>query len=183
MPRSSHGPEQTKVPRDDMTSGQRDLVTVVFAPPAEGVPSERSWARALGNEEYELRNVPLSVTSAHLFDVVRCTRTSEGVLNVDEIVRPSGHRTIWISFSSDISYENRRMVLGWVRDRGLHFERGQLSYAIDVPPEFDYGETCRVVQSLLTTATFTFARDEDRLSSVAGEQIGSSDRTGRTLYT
>jgi hypothetical protein len=165
-PRFNHAPEQTKVQADGMIGGQReghrpaDLVKIVIAPAAEGAPSEPLWARALGNEEYELRNVPLSVASAHLFDVVRCTRTPDGVLKVDEIVRPSGHRTIWISFPSDVSHENRRMVLRRVREHGLHFERGHQSYAIDVPPERDYGEACLVVQSLPATVTCAFERDK-----------------------
>jgi hypothetical protein len=69
---------------------------------------EALWAKALGDDLYELRNNPFYAYGLNFLDVVHAIpRAQDQKPSVLKIVRRSGHRTIWVTFTDDVYGEAR----------------------------------------------------------------------------
>jgi len=100
---------------------------------------EGMWALALGDELYELRNVPLQAYDLNLGDVVLATRDSpELVPEIREVVRRSGHRTMRVVFKPSVPEARKLDLVQSLRFLSASFERGtERCFALDLPPEAD----------------------------------------------
>jgi len=130
---------------DDEVEDENELVKVGVLAPDEQV--EWLWAKQLDDEHAELRSYPLFSYGLNWGDVVRCEVDEEGLPWVDEVVRPSGNRTIRLFFKKGVSEERREEVLQALNERDVWYESyepdGDPSaglYAFNVRPHVDFEE-------------------------------------------
>lgn len=124
-----------------MTSGQSAKVHVDL-PNHWATGGESMWARELGGDLYELENIPFYAYGLNYKDVVRATASADGILEVREVVRPSGHKTLRVMFSRDIP-ESRYLELMHSVPAGVSYERATGGYfALDLRPGTDIWSVC-----------------------------------------
>jgi hypothetical protein len=125
-------------------NGRESLVKVrVELPEVEGISGESFWAKPLGGGLYELRNTPFFAQDLNWGDVVRCEEPLDERPIIVEVVRPSGHQTLWVIFAKNMSSQGRSRILKRLKDLGASYEHAAKEfYAIDVPPEADYEAVC-----------------------------------------
>jgi len=89
------------------------------------------------DDGYEIDNIPFYVKELALGDVVGARPDASGVLWYSELIRPGGHSTIHLWFSSEKEVESVREAL---RELGCSSEVSDLPrlVAVDVPPDVAY---------------------------------------------
>ena len=100
---------------------------------------ETLWAMPLGDDLFEVRNIPWLTDALHNLDVVRCRPESKGgIPKVLGVARPSGHRTIRLTFADAASNEQRESVVGQLERSVGYAERMDANdWAVDVNPGTD----------------------------------------------
>jgi len=100
---------------------------------------EAMWAVALGNDLYELRNVPFQAYGLNLGDIVRATADDDGQApEIREVVRPSGHQTLRVYFETTLAEERRLELLQSLAPLAVSFERAtETFFALDLAPTAD----------------------------------------------
>lgn len=113
-------------------------------PDDEGVGGESLWARPVGPDLYEIRNVPFHAYDLHFNDVVRASTIAPGEKpRIQEVVKRSGHRTLRVIFPDATPESRQAELLGELRPFGATYERATRLYvAIDVEPSGDYQAVC-----------------------------------------
>jgi hypothetical protein len=117
---------------------------LVDLPGGNGPSGERLWAKPLGGDLYELRNIPWFAYDLHFYDVVRAVPAKPGgVARFVKVVRPSGHKTLRVLFAKETTEADRLAMLRELhRWKGFHEHYGGRFYAVDVEPSGDYGAVC-----------------------------------------
>jgi len=113
-------------------------------PNHKGAGGEAFWAKALGNDLYELRNSPWYAYDLHFMDVVLAQAPSpDKKPEIINVVRRSGHRTLRVWFLPDFPANERQDLLVILNKWKGYYENadGQL-FAIDVEPDGDYQAIC-----------------------------------------
>jgi hypothetical protein len=112
----------------------------VELPNHPSVAGESMWAREVGQNRYELRNIPFHAYALNFLDVVEAVA---GELDerpvVRRLIRRSGHQTLRICFDESALLEERVPLLRQLGSLGASFEGASQSYyAIDVAPGGNY---------------------------------------------
>jgi hypothetical protein len=89
------------------------------------------------NDGYEIDNIPFYVRELALGDVVAAESDASGLLWYSRLIRPSGHSTIRLLFSSE---SDVKIVRDGLRRMGCESEVSDRPYlvAVDVPPSVPY---------------------------------------------
>ena len=99
-----------------------------------GIAGETLWAKPLGNDRFQIANVPLFAEGINFGDVVLVCSDGDMGLTVRSVVERSGHRTVRVTVSMESSslrlFLESLVLLFGVNIEGL----AQGIYAIDVPP-------------------------------------------------
>ncbi len=100
---------------------------------------ESLWAKPVGDDLYEIRNVPFGAYGLNYGDVVRAvSRGPDLKPEVREVVKSSGRRTLR-AFFPDLVQEDQTTYLKELQGLGVEVERDDEKFvAIDIPPEVDY---------------------------------------------
>lgn len=100
---------------------------------------ESMWASPLGDNLYELRNVPFYAYDLNYGDVVRTVAESpEHKTEIQKVVRRSGHETLRIVFMDGSTVTQRTGILDRLTEIGCSWEGANESfYALDLSPETD----------------------------------------------
>jgi hypothetical protein len=111
---------------------------------------ESLWARALGDDLYEIDNIPFYAYGINFQDVVRANvHHPDQKPRVEKIVHTSGHRTLRFFFGKEVPVDVQQETLDALRRLGLSFERADERYvAVDVPPNVDYEAVCSELAGL-----------------------------------
>src|SRR5687767_7666132 len=98
---------------------------------------EAMWAKPLGGDLYELRNVPFHAYDLNFLDVVRAVEQRPDLKpSIESVVRRSGHRTIWITFAESVDPDTAKALATELNEWRAYFEGKDSRYfAIDVEPE------------------------------------------------
>jgi hypothetical protein len=104
------------------------------------VAGESLWACPLGDDTYELRNVPFHAYDLNYLDVVQAVPSSpDRKPTVLRVVRRSGHRTLRVVFARSVPDTDRMPRLESLRTLGASVEGANRNYfAIDIEPSGDY---------------------------------------------
>lgn len=123
----------------DLTPSDLTKIIVGFEYHWAEIGAETFWAKALGNDRYELRNVPFYAYGLNFGDVVVATKEGEDEFPVIERVdRPSGHRTFRIVPAEDVGTEALLSAIESLEELGVGVERANATLmALDLPPEVD----------------------------------------------
>ena len=102
-------------------------------------PSELVWSKPLGNNLYQVENVPEDIEDVNLHDVVKCKQESGELPIIIEIVRRSGNRTLRVKFREETSAENAVDVIMELRRKDVFYEKGSLRrYMFNIKPTVNY---------------------------------------------
>ncbi|HEX5501347.1 MAG TPA: DUF4265 domain-containing protein [Thermomicrobiales bacterium] len=128
-----------------MASSAEGFVKIVAnLPEDEEVDSESFWAKPLGDDLYELNNVPFRAYDLHPYDVVRAVSPRpDRIPEIIEVVRRSGHKTLRVLMEEATPADEVRRLLETLNAMKASYERGSRRfYAFDVEPEADYQAVC-----------------------------------------
>jgi hypothetical protein len=151
---------------------QEELTKVhIDLPNNPEVGGEAMWAKPLGDDLYELRNNPFFAYGLNFLDVVRAVPLAPNQKpSVLEVIRRSGHRTIWVTFedenSSDARVERLTLLNRW---QAFYEGANNTYFVIDVEPDGDFA-------AVLTQLSRW--RDEGILTYHTGEEGGFEPQTG-----
>ena len=127
-----------------MGGADEGLVKVFIELNGDQFERESFWAKPLGNDLYELRNMPWYAFDLHFCDVVRALPDKMGeVPRIIDVVRRSGHKTLRVLFPPELNEEDRLEMLRSLHQwRGFHENCDSRLYAVDVEPDGDYAAVC-----------------------------------------
>ncbi|CAA7196726.1 DUF4265 domain-containing protein [Chryseobacterium potabilaquae] len=102
----------------------------------ENVAEETLWIDSLDNKRYQIKNIPFFAPNLAYNDIIT-VEEDEGSLYFEEIVEPSEHSTIQITFFRNETIEQtikdiESLNCSW---EGMH---EQQFIAVDIPPVVDY---------------------------------------------
>lgn len=133
-------------------NGEDDNLTKIYIdlPDHWATSGESMWAKSLGEDLYEVDNVPFYAYGINWKDVVRAIAADEeSKPRVIEVVRHGGHRTLRFFFSADLARPDQQTYLALIREIGAGIERAdERLVAVDVPPEGNYDDTCDLLARL-----------------------------------
>jgi hypothetical protein len=137
---------------------------------------ESMWAKALGDDLYEVENVPFHTYGLNWKDVVRAVPPDEhSKPRVVEVVRHGGHQTLRFFFSGDLAEEAQQPYLALIRELGSDIERAdERLVAVDVPPDGQYQATCDLLARLEAEGVLEYETCEMRVPG-RFDLDGSSD--------
>lgn len=112
---------------------------------------ESMWALPLGDDLFELRNTPFHAYALNFRDVVKAVSRAPSLKpSILEVVRRSGHRTIWIAFASEVPTDRCEAYAASLNEWRAYFEGADKRYfAIDVEPDGDYSRVLAAIESWL----------------------------------
>lgn len=101
---------------------------------------ESLWAKPLGDDLYEIQNIPFCAYGLNCGDVVRATADAPDLKpEVRSVVRPSGNETLRLSFN--LARAAQEPVLAAIVRFGAWTERANDSFVcVNVPPSSDAAE-------------------------------------------
>jgi hypothetical protein len=112
-----------------------------------GPAGESIWARPLGDDRYEIRNIPFLVGAAALGDVVRAVSSQPNELPVvTEVVQRSGNRTLSVFCEADRHSEMVANIKAIGAGVGLE-AAAPGAYAVNIPPDLDLAEVIANLES------------------------------------
>lgn len=119
---------------DDLTK------VVVDLPHHWATGGESMWARSLGDDLFEVRNVPFYAYGLNFLDVVRAVEPSpDNKAAALELGKASGHQTLRVSFTDALPEPERPELLRRLNEHHASFEGANPRYfAIDVEPNGNY---------------------------------------------
>jgi hypothetical protein len=100
---------------------------------------ESMWALQVGEELYELRNVPFHAYDLNFGDIVRATADGPELKpEIREVVKRSGNRTLRVFFSDILERQARLALLESLAPLAVSYEGAtERLYALDLEPEAD----------------------------------------------
>lgn len=127
-----------------MSEATDNLVKVyVDLPNHWAIGGESFWAKPVGPELYELENAPFYAYGLNFLDVVKAIENNDAILEVSEVIKSSGHRTLRIIFESGLDERDQQELLADLMKLDVSFERANQHYlTIDVHPGADYDTVC-----------------------------------------
>jgi hypothetical protein len=148
-----------------MTDEREDLVKVfVDLPNHWDCKGESMWARALGDDLYELENSPFCAYGLNYKDVV-CAKAESSFEKprILRIERRSGHRTLRFRFHAEVGRADRDRWLGELNQLGSSYEGdGYRFFTLDIPPGVDYQTICDKLFAWETDGVLEYETCEER---------------------
>lgn len=123
------------------------------------IDAETFWAKPLGDDRFQLCNVPFYAYGLNFGDVVVAHKDEEDedLLVIDHVERPSGHRTFRIMPSDDGDALALSAALEEITELGVGVERANATLlAIDCPPEVDADEIFDRLEDLVEEGLLEF---------------------------
>lgn len=97
--------------------------------------SEALWAFPVGEDTYELRNIPWEAEALHHRDIVRCRRTEDGILHVVAVIERGGHATLRITFAEGVPADRRAGAVRKLESLvGFSEKISEQDWAFDINP-------------------------------------------------
>lgn len=126
---------------------------------------ESLWARPLGNDLYEIDNIPFYAYGLNVGDVVLAVPASGSMTpSVIRMVRRSDHRTLRTIFATTTSELDRLRFMKSILPLGVEYERAtDTLFAVDVPPGADYQALCNVLSDAESDGILSYETCEERV--------------------
>ena len=140
--------------------------------------TESLWARKIGEDLYEVENVPFLAYGLNYRDVVRAVAPSgDEKPIVREVVRRGGHTTFRVVFRNPEEPRTRRIAV--LTDIGASFESwGDSFFALDVAPGGDIGAVLERLERLEKLDVLGFETCEARVRGSFDDEDNPSLRPG-----
>jgi hypothetical protein len=141
------------------------LTTLRVSLPNSAEPKcESFWARPLGNDRYELRNIAFSAYGLNYLDVVHATRNHpRPAPEIRSVLRPSGHKTFRLLFFKHIGALAQHRYLAQLRAFGVRDKRGgDFFYALDLEPAVNAAHVRDLLDGLVQRGVMIYESTEER---------------------
>lgn len=127
---------------------------------------ESMWAKPLGDNLYQIENVPFFAYGLNYLDIVRAESDSaERQPEIKELITPSGHRTFRVIFRKHIERQQQDEVLNSLKEFSISYERASAnSISLDMQPSGDYQSVFDQLDELLKEDILGFETCEERVS-------------------
>lgn len=102
----------------------KSKIIVELPPKVGGYDTESLWAIALGNDNYEIANIPFFAYNLNLGDIVRCNGNLHGLPKVAEVINRSGKETLRLAINPKASQPFVEQVLQIMLQTGATVEKG-----------------------------------------------------------
>lgn len=121
---------------------EKELTKIIYYVPegeeAEG-ESESLWAYSLGNQLYELQNIPFFAEHLSVEDIVRCKETDDDLPVIEELVKRSGNRTLRVIFKDETPDNICIDIMKELRKHEIFSEKvSHKRFMFNIPPTSDY---------------------------------------------
>lgn len=128
------------------------------------VSGESMWAKPLGNDLYEIQNIPFYAYGLNCLDIVKVDSTDKTKKPlVLEVVEPSGFKTLRIAFFEGFNEEAQSGLFNELKQFKVEVERDHESYvALSIEPEGDYDAVYDKLLRLEKTGVLEFETCETR---------------------
>jgi hypothetical protein len=145
-----------------------------------GIAGEGIWARSLGDDLYEVDNIPFYAYGINVADVVRARAPSPDMKPVVERVeRASGHRTVRLQFGEDVVESECLLMLRSLAQFHTSFEGSDKRYfAVDVAPDGDHEAVLAQLQAWESQDLLSFETCEARVDGGFGSDPKEDDEDG-----
>lgn len=129
------------------------------------IGGESLWAKALGDDLYQIDNVPFFAYGLNYQDIVRATADSPDLKpEVREVVTPSGHCTFRVIFDGTTERDDQASLLAFLENYGASYERADgINVAIDLEPDGDYDGLFDKLQEYENSGHLSFETCEARV--------------------
>lgn len=125
---------------------------------------EAMWAKPLGDDLFELRNVPFGAYGLNFGDVVRARSSSPELKpQVEAVVKASGHRTLRLTFNA-MPEQQQLAYLKQLERLGAEPERAVGGFiALDIPPDVAYDQVFKQLDALEKLGVLDFETCDTRV--------------------
>jgi len=121
---------------------ERKLVKILYIIPEgeeDAGQAEGLWAFSLGNQLYELQNIPVFAEHLNVEDIVHCDEPADTKPIIRELVARSGNRTLRVIFRDETPDETCIDIIWELIQHGIAYEKSaSKSYSFNVAPKDDY---------------------------------------------
>jgi Domain of unknown function (DUF4265) len=126
---------------------------------------ESLWAKSLGNDLYEIQNIPFCAYGLNCRDVVIATADAPDLKpEIRAVVRRSGNKTIRVFFDDEILKDQQQPYLEKMQSLGAWFERAKPSVVcINVEATADYDFFCKHLIQLESNGILEYETCEERI--------------------
>ncbi len=101
--------------------------------------AEGLWAFSLGEQLYQLQNIPVFAEHLNVEDIVHCVEPTDTQPVIQEVVKRSGNRTLRVIFTEDADDETCVDVIWELTQRGIaHEQAASKNYMFNIAPNDDY---------------------------------------------
>lgn len=119
-----------------------NLVKILYIIPegeAGAGQGESLWAFSLGNQLYELQNIPVYADHLNVGDIVHCDELSDTIPIIQELVARSGNRTLRLIFKDETPDDICIGIMNELSQRNILCEKvATKRFMFNIPPTSDY---------------------------------------------
>lgn len=140
--------------------------------------SESLWAQPLGDDLYQIDNVPFCAYGLNLGDVVLATAGSPDLKpEVRAVVRRSGNRTLRVSFCDKLTRDDQAPVLAQLEAAGGEPERADAQFVcLNIPPAVNIEAVRAMLDEYQRHGTLDYETCEERVPGSFDDKPGNAPR-------
>lgn len=162
-----------------MTTETDNLVKVhIDLPNHWWLKGESLWAKSLGDDLYEIQNVPFCAYGLNWGDVVLATADAPELKpEIRSVVRRSGQETLRVFFDDHLSEKDaQKPIIEKIKGMDAWIERAQATViGINVNASGDYAAICAYLEELKNLGGVEFETCEERVPGSFDDLPDSED--------
>ena len=122
-------------------------------------------AKELGNDLYQIENVPFFAYGLNYLDIVKAIPESHDLKpEIQEVVKQSGHKTIRVIFNKTVEREQQAKLLDTLEKFNATYERADaINVAIDIKAEGNYNAVYDQLEKFIKKDYLSFETCETRI--------------------
>jgi len=127
---------------------------------------ESLWAKPLGDDLFEIQNVPFCAYGLNCRDVVHATADAPDLKpEIRAVVRRSGNKTVRIFFGDELNKEEQKPYLAELERMDTWVERANESVVcLNINPTANYENICKLLSQRESEDVFEYETCEERAS-------------------
>ncbi|MFZ6820073.1 DUF4265 domain-containing protein [Undibacterium sp. Ji22W] len=129
------------------------------------IGGESMWADDLGDNKYQIKNIPFYAYGLNYDDIVLAEAESEEFKpEIKKLLEASGHRTLRIMFTGDKTKEENIKTIESIRTEHIGYEGlNDNQFAVNVTPEGNYNQLYDALEELEEKKFLSFETCEARV--------------------
>lgn len=144
------------------SSHVQGLVKILIEPSIKPSPvvAETVWAKSMGDQLYQIENIPVFSSHYHFHDIVACEDVGDGSLIVRELRQSSGNKTLRIQLARELGKATYSRLTNELGQLGVDWVIGFTgACAFNISPRVDEGNVRELLLSKIGEKKFYFVRE------------------------